>query len=304
MKFIKIKSKKEKTKQKRIFRKIFAVIALIISLNIVLVYMNAESLSAETEVVIPDKNIEVEIQDVAPEFTNAIDCYLYAEKLLQQTTSYATTTGEVKGVALGKTWLHQTMDNTRYTDNNGLRYSTSISLKKGSIGRNNYQNVVFDTSRKDGLVYRIVSDTSNFSNSSWDTYTQEEYKLDSGDLPGNSIYIVRESTIKKVVTFERTSDGGYHLKFELDNKKSTEGYKRLVKNSAGSFASGFPVFQSVSVEVWIDSNGRFQKYIMDDKAKIKIIGMDCIMVSHYEETFHIIGGNVEAPFDIPFTISK
>ena len=302
------KVKKQKTKQKHTYRKLFGIIALIMSLNIVLVYVNAQVLSAETEIEIPDETVTVEILDTTPEFADAVECYMYAESLMLQNTIYATTEGYVKGSApvVGE-MVYQTMNNTRTTDNNGIKYSTSVSLKKGNMGRNNYQQVAFDARKQDGLVYKIVSDEAgdgngDFTNSSWCSYEQKEFCASNGSLPGTMTYIVRKSTVDSVDIFERTEDGGYHIKLTLNNTTSTKNYRILLKNSAGDFATGFPTFSYVGIEAWIDKDGHFIKNIMDDKAKINIAGVGCQMVSHYEETFHTIGGSVEAPFQAPFAI--
>lgn len=299
--------KKEKNKKpKRIFRKFFVIILCIIALNISLVYLNANPSNAETEVEVPDQEIQIEILDKTPEFTDAIDCYLYSEALFMKSTCYSRTTGSVKGYKLGKAWVHQTMDNGRYVTNDGYKYSTSVSLKKGTMGRNNYQHIFYDA-KNNGSVYRIRSEeagdgSGDFAKSEWEIYNKTEYENIAGNVPGEMLYNVRESTIDKVETFERTEDGGYHVRFILNNSGATKDYKRLLKNSVGSIA-GNPTFSHVEVEVWMDKDCKFTKYIMKDEATISIMGLECKMVSNYEEVFYVVGGDVQAPFEAPIPLT-
>ena len=300
-----MKSKKDKK-----FKILFALIAVIIAFNISLVYVTAPKSSAEEDIIIEDKVIDVDTSGKVPEFESAIDCYLYAEAKLLSTTCYSTVTGYVKGIALGNTMVYQTMENTRIIDNNGYRYSTSKSDKRGNLGKNNYQKVAFDTKSENGYIYKMVTDklksdgTPNYDGCTWQKISQTEFVNSNGSLPGTISYIVRPSTVKKVELFEKLEDGSYHFKFILNNRTAVVNYKKLVKNSAGSFATGYPAFSSVSAEVWVDANGNFKKYIMDDTASIpmgvSIASIDCTMISHYEETFEIMGGNVEQPFEVPF----
>ncbi len=300
-----MKSKKDKK-----FKLLFALLAVIIAFNISLVYITAPKSSAEEEIIIEDSVIDVDTTGKVPEFESAIDCYLYAEAKLASTTCYSTITGYVKGIALGNTMVHQTMKNTRVTDNNGYKYSTSLSDKQGSLGKNNYQKIAFDTKSENGYIYKMVTEklnsdgSPNYDGCTWQKFSQTEYTNAYGSLPGTISYTVRPSTIKKVELFEKLEDGSYHIKFVLNNRSAVVNYKKLVKISAGSFATGYPAFSSVCAEVWVDANGNFKKYIMDDTATIpmgvSIASLDCTMISHYEETFEIMGGNVEQPFEVPF----
>lgn len=293
------------------FNILLLIAAFVISFNITIIAFNAQQSSAEAPIIIPDENVEVEVNTKEVQnFTNAIECYIYAEAAMLSGTCYSTITGSVKGYnpLNNEVLLHQTMDNTRIFDNDGYRYSTSLSLQRGSIGRDNCQKVMFDTSKPDGKVYKMsstktVNGQPDFSGSKWEVYTQDEYCNASGNLPGTMMYIVRESTVKKVELFEKLEDGSYHLKLLLDNVKSVKNYKKLVKTSAGSFATDYPKFTTVRVEAKIDKYGNFIEHIMQDEAKIGmgigIVSIDCKMVSYYVETFHTLGGNVETPFERP-----
>ncbi len=305
---MKTKKIKTKTKTKRI-NSILVAIAIIIAVNISFVYVNAEQSNAEIPIEIPDQNITVEITNGIKEFDNAIDCYMYAEASMLKNTCYSTITGSVKGSWSGNVMVNQSMDNVRCFDNNGIRYSMSTSLKRGSLGRNNYQRTVYNPNVENSKVYKIVTNAANngqpdFSNSEWEGYSQPDYINEYGSVPGAMMYLVRKSTVKSVDAFEKLEDGGYHLVLTLDNVTSIQSYKKLLRVSAGEFATNYPKFSSVRVEAWIDKYGNFVKHIMDDKAKIPMgigaLSIQCTMVSHYEETFQIIGGNVKQPFDIPF----
>ena len=303
--------KKKKTLKKGFnINKILIFIAVIIACNISVLYVNADQSSAEIPVDVPDQNVTVDITNGVKEFTDAVECYMYAEASLLASTCSSTITGFVKGSWAGKVMVHQTMDNTRYFDNNGVRYSTSTSLKQGSLGKNNYQRTVFNPKDADAKVYKIVTNTANngvpnFSNVNWQAYTQAEYEKEFGSVPGKLMYLVRKSTVEKIETFEKTADGGYHVVLQLNKVTSVQSYKKLLRSSAGAMATSYPKFSSVRVEAWIDKYGNFIKNIMDDKATItmglEIVSVECTMVSHYEEIFHNIGGNVEQPFEIPFS---
>ena len=218
--------KKKKTLKKGFnINKILIFIAVIIACNISVLYVNADQSSAEIPVDVPDQNVTVDITNGVKEFTDAVECYMYAEASLLASTCSSTITGFVKGSWAGKVMVHQTMDNTRYFDNNGVRYSTSTSLKQGSLGKNNYQRTVFNPKDADAKVYKIVTNTANngvpnFSNVNWQAYTQAEYEKEFGSVPGKLMYLVRKSTVEKIETFEKTADGGYHVVLQLNKARS------------------------------------------------------------------------------------
>ena len=290
------------------FGLLFGVIAVVIAINISVLYIVAPTSQAE-EVIesVQEEVIEINTTETPQEFTDAVYCYQFAEKKLTEGTCYSRITGYVKGSAFGNVMVDQTMDNTRIIDNDGYRYSTSRSEKQGSLGKNNYQKVAFDSKSENGKVYKMVTDklnsdgTPNYTNCKWTVLTQSEYKELSGNLPGSMLYNVSPSTVKKIEKFEKLEDGSYHICLLLNNSSSVKGYKKLVKTSAGSFATSLPSFSKVHVECWIDANGNFIKHIMDDTATIQMTLLECTMKSHYEEVFDIVGGNVEQPFEVPFT---
>ena len=297
-------------KKGKVFKILFIVIAVVISFNVALVYITAPASNADENIVVVDKDIEVNTNIEKPTFADAVECYMFAETKLVQTSCYSTITGYVKGSALDKVMVYQTMYNERIIDNDLYRYSTSKSLKQGTFGKDTYQKVAFDTKSENGLIYKMVTKkaksdgTPDFSGCKWTSYTQSQYIEITGDVPGKMMYIVRPSTVRKTEIFEQLEDGTYHLKILLNNRSSVTGYKKLVKQSAGSLATGYPAFSYVCVEAWVDENGNFIKHIMDDTASIPMgfgaLSVDCKMVSHYEETFVITGGEVNQPFEVPY----
>ena len=300
-----------KSHKSKIFKILFLVIAVVISVNVALVYITAPSSNADETIIVVDKDVEVDTNVPNPTFSDAVECYMFAEAKLLKSTCYSQVSGYVMGKALGNTMVHQTMNNERIIDNNLYRYSTSKSEKQATFGKNNYQKVAFDSNSEDGKIYKMVTDklnsdgTPNFSGCNWQEFSQKDYIEQCGDLPGKMMYLIRPSTVRKTEIFEKLEDGSYHIKFVLNNRSSVINYKKLVRQSAGSFAQSYPAFSSVVFETWIDAKGNFIKYIMDDTATIAMgfgggLNLDCEMISHYEENFMILGGDVKQPFEVPF----
>ena len=113
-------------KKSKIFKLFFVILAIVISLNVSLIYISAPSSNADDNIVVADKDIVIDTSATVPDFESAIDCYLFAEAKLAKTPCYSKITGYVKGIALDKVMVHQTMNNERIIDNELYCYSTSF----------------------------------------------------------------------------------------------------------------------------------------------------------------------------------
>lgn len=278
---------------------IVVLMALVIALNIFVSSSDLQNTQAEEDMEIYTPTTPtIDLTEEVPVFTNGTECFVYAEQVLLNAKGVKSSVSgslQTDMKIFGKCIVKQNFNNARYTDNNGIKYSTSISLKDGSAyaGKNNYQQVVYNT-LGDKKIYKRTSTSSTYSNN-WESYTEDEYTNLCGSVPGTLMYIVNSNTVSKEEYFTVDElNKTYSFKLILNPSTSTQNYRRLVKNSGD--LSAYPNFKSITVTCVVDFDGKFKSIVNDEVYSCKYIIDGVVMYAHYDEQFECIGGDVSAPF--------
>lgn len=223
-----------------------------------------------------------------PTFTNGVEAYMFAEKVLGLAKGLHV---EVDGVVNASFGVKQTVKNIRKRDEAGNIYGYSASHGTfAKLGQEMYYNGRQLKWRKTSNIGAEL--VANFNKASWQFSSVSSYRAQFGLLPDELNYIVNANTVISEKNFK--FDGEFYtFVLTLNPATSTQNYKHNVRATAG--AKDFPNFKSVEISVVINKDARFQSITYNEVYTITAYGITAQTSTNLVETFPVIGAPVHIP---------
>ena len=228
----------------------------------------------------PDPLASLEI----PVFTSGIEAYMFAENIVNLADGLWIEVGGRVDTNFG---VSQTVKNVRKEGNDGELYAYNATY--GTFYKMGFEAYYNGRQFKTRETSNVGNDLkSNFSNN-WSFTSINAYIAQFGSLPNELNYIVNENTVQEESKFVH-ENGLYTFTLKLDPKTSNKKYKYAVK--ANGDAKDLPNFSSVTLEVVMDVNARFQSIRYREKYTLTTMGITAETSTNLLEMFKVIHGEV------------